>query len=138
MTRERKKILIVDDDVDFVEALASFIEAHGYVVVRAHTGTEGVRKARLEEPDLIVMDVMMTERTEGFFAVQQIRRTPEIADTPIFVCSSIYANPSTFEIRPGAEWMAHDEFFQKPADLGALLSRIREKVGPADVVGEEG
>jgi len=127
-----KTILLVDDDIDFVEALSSFLEASGYTVIRAHSGEEGLKLARMQEPDLVIMDVMMTERTEGFFAVQQIRREPRIGRVPIFVCSSIYSDPSVFEITPDAGWLSHDEFIRKPANLADLLARIRQRIGPGN------
>jgi len=62
---ETKKILIVDDDRDYVSAIRSLLESAGYRVRTASNGREGVQLARVFQPDLILLDVMMTERTEG-------------------------------------------------------------------------
>lgn len=120
-----KKILIVDDDDDFVAAMSSFLEASGYAVLRAANGSDGLKIARLERPDLVLMDVIMKERTEGFFTVQEMRRMPELAGMPIFVLSSLYLQVPEFRIAPEAGWLAHDEFFAKPVDLPHLLEKIR-------------
>jgi CheY-like chemotaxis protein len=121
-----QKILMVDDDADFVEAVSSFLEAHGCKVLKARDGREGLKLAKIERPDLIIMDVMMNERTEGFFAVQEIRRTPELKSVPVFVLSSIYQQIPDFRIAPDAGWLAHDQFFSKPVNMPELLEKIRQ------------
>jgi DNA-binding response OmpR family regulator len=130
MSATKKKILIVDDDADLTEALAFFLEQHGYGVLRAHDGRAGLQVARLELPDLIIMDIMMNERTEGLFTIQELRRTPELKNVPVFVLSALYEKVPDFRIAPDAGWMAHDEFFSKPANLPRLLEKIRQRIGP--------
>ncbi len=125
MSAEAKRVLIVDDDRDFVEAIACFLEANGFAVSRAHSGEEGLRQAKLERPDLIIMDIMMSDRTEGFFAISDIRRDPALKKVPIFLVSGLCTHLPAFEIPDGA-WMAHDVFFSKPVDTGQLLQRIRQ------------
>lgn len=128
MTEPRPKILIVDDDDDVADSLGLFLRAHGYTVVRGRSGREGVQLARAERPDLVLMDVMMEERTAGFFAIQEIRRDPDLAALPIFVVSSIYSAIPGFRVTPDAGWLRHDGFFAKPVDMDALLARIREEI----------
>jgi DNA-binding response OmpR family regulator len=125
---DRAKILIVDDDPDFTESLACFLEARGHRVMRASDSDRGVELARSCRPEVIVMDVMMRERTEGFFAIQEIRRIPELADVPVFAVSAIYTAEPTFTIAPEAGWLAHDEFFRKPVDLDELALRIEARI----------
>ncbi|NWF84037.1 MAG: response regulator [Bryobacteraceae bacterium] len=128
----RKKILIVDDDADFTESLSAFLEAKGFHTLKARDGGEGLKIARLQRPDLIIMDVVMNERTEGFFTVQQLRRVPELQATPIFVLSSIYSTHPEFQISPDSGWLAHDEFLSKPPDMNDLLGRIRRHLAPKE------
>ena len=122
------KILIVDDDVDFVSSLSAFLEAQGYRSIRAHDGREGLRLAKQERPDLIIMDIMMKERTEGLFTVQEIRRTTGLRDVPIFVVSALYSTLDGFDIPPEVKWLGHDAFFPKPIDMFRLLESIRQRV----------
>jgi len=129
--RDEKRILIVDDDRDFVEAVACFLEANGLTVFRAYDGAEGIRLAKLEKPDLILMDIMMNERTEGFFAIHEIRRDPALRTVPIFVLSSFCTRLPDFEIPSSGGWLAHDMFFAKPVDSVQLLEKIRQRVNPA-------
>lgn len=124
-----KKVLIVDDDADFVESISCFLEANHFTVIKARDGEQGLKLAKMEHPDLILMDIMMDERTEGFFTVQQIRRTPDLKDIPIFVLSALYSQVPDFEISPEKGWLAHDEFLPKPVDAALLLEKIRQRIG---------
>lgn len=128
MTSE-KTILIVDDDADFAASISCFLAANGYAVCEARDGKEALKLAKIHRPCLILMDIMMDERTEGFFTVQELRRTKELKDTPIFVLSALYSKVPDFEISPGRGWLAHDEFFGKPADMDLLLAKIRQHIG---------
>jgi DNA-binding response OmpR family regulator len=125
MTSEAEKILIVDDDADFVEALSAFLEAHHYVVLKAYDGREGLKLAKMQQPDLIIMDIIMKERTEGFFTVQEIRRTPELKTVPIFAVSSLYSQVPDFGIAPDSSWLGHDEFLAKPVNMSELLEKVQ-------------
>jgi len=124
-----KIILIVDDDHDFVEAVSAFLESNGYLVLKAYDGREGLKLAKMQRPDLILMDILMGERTEGLFTVHEIRRAPQLSGIPIFVLTSMYAQVADFRIAPDSAWLAHDEFFSKPVDLPVLLEKMRERLG---------
>jgi CheY-like chemotaxis protein len=124
-----KRILIVDDDRDFAEAIASFLEAKGYDVQRACNGADGIRLARMERPDLILMDIVMTERTEGFFAIHEIRRDSDLKTVPVFVLSSLMTRLPDFQIPSKGGWLAHDLFLPKPVDMAQLLESIRQRIG---------
>ena len=127
--REQKRILMVDDDRDFAEAVSCFLEANGLTVFRAHDGKEGIKLAKMERPDLILMDIMMGERTEGFFTIQEIRRDPALKDVPVFVLSSFCTRLPDFEIPSSGGWLAHDMFFAKPVDMAQLMENILHRIG---------
>ena len=122
-------LIIVDDDADYVDAVSSVLTQHGYQVVTARNGEEGLKRAKLERPDLIIMDIIMNERTEGFFVVQEIRRTPDLKSVPIIVLSTIYAQEADFRVAPERGWLAHDEFLAKPVDVSVLLEKIDGRLG---------
>jgi DNA-binding response OmpR family regulator len=128
MTSEAQKILIVDDDRDYVEALSTFLEAHHFVVLKAHNGAEGLMLAKMQHPDLIIMDVIMSERTEGFFTVQEIRHIEALKTVPIFVLSSLYSRVTDFGVPPDSSWLAHDEFLAKPVNMSELLEKIQHRL----------
>lgn len=129
MSSVKKRIVLVDDDDDFSAAVTAFLELHGYEVHRATGGRAGVALARKVHPDLVLMDIIMEERTAGFFAVQTLRRTPGLEQVPIFVVSSIYSLAPEFRTAPDPGWLAHDQFFAKPVDLRALLKAISARIG---------
>lgn len=124
MSERTGRILIIDDDHDFSESTAAYLRAHGLNVEQAYNGQEGLKAARLHRPDLILMDIMMDERTEGFFTVQQLRRDRELEEVPIFVVSSLYTDVPDFGVEADPGWMASDEFLPKPVDPDLLLERI--------------
>jgi len=72
---------------------------------------------------------MMNERTEGFFAIHEIRRDPALKNVPIFVVSSFCTALPDFDIPASGGWLAHDMFFAKPVSMSQLLEKIRERVG---------
>lgn len=131
MNAGKKRILIVDDDADYLEAVSLFLTAHHFTVLKARTGEEGVKLAKMERPDLILMDIMMGERTEGFFTIQQMRREEELRNVPIFVVSSLCTELPEFPIPPDGGWAAHDLFLPKPLDMAELLEKVRQRVGEA-------
>jgi DNA-binding response OmpR family regulator len=123
-----QRILLVDDDGDFAEAVGAFLEANGFRVRKARDGREALRMAAMETPDLVIMDIVMNERTEGLFAIQEMRRSAALRNVPVFVLTSLYSALPEFQIAPDSAWMAHDEFFSKPVDPTELLARIRRRV----------
>jgi CheY-like chemotaxis protein len=129
MSSDARRILIVDDDDDYAEAVKTFLELHGYEVHRAADSRGGLLMAQAVHPHLVLMDVIMEERTAGFFAVQNLRHTPGLEQVPVFMCSSVYAATPEFRIKPEKAWLAHDEFFSKPVDLPALLKAIAGRIG---------
>jgi len=116
-----RSVLIIDDDPDFAQAVGGLLASSGYEVMTASNGRDGLDRAKKELPDLILLDVMMTERTEGFFTLQQIRRVPALQHTPVIVISSIYTDQSVFRVNPEAGWLPASLFLPKPVDPARLL-----------------
>ena len=116
-----RSVLIIDDDHDFAQAVGGLLTSSGYAVMTATNGRDGLDLAKRALPDLILLDVMMTERTEGFFTLQQIRRVPALEHTPVIVVSSIYTNQSVFRVNPDAGWLPASLFLPKPVDPARLL-----------------
>lgn len=137
---EPKTVLIIDDDIDFVRAIQSLLESSGYKVQTAGSGREGLQLARNQQPDLILLDIMMSERTEGFFVLQEMRRVPELSKTPVIVVSSIYNDEPTFRVDPEAGWLPADFFLAKPVDPEKLLAEVKRLTGAPKVgaAGAEG
>jgi DNA-binding response OmpR family regulator len=129
MSTVAKRIVLVDDDDDFAEAVKTFLEMHGYEVHRASDGTSGVTLAQRVHADLVLMDIIMKDRTDGFFAVHNLRHTPGMEKVPVFVVSSVYTSAPDFQVIPERSWLGTDRFFPKPMDLQALLKAIAATIG---------
>jgi len=125
------RILVVDDDADYVASVSAFLEANGYTVTAARDGAEGLQLAARQHPALVIMDVMMGERTEGLFAVNALRRVEGMEQTPVIVVSALYTDQPGFTVPPEEEWLAGAVFLPKPVDLSDLLERIEGLLGPA-------
>ena len=122
---EPKTILMIDDDSDYVTAVQALLESAGYKLQSAANGREGLRLAKTLQPDLVLLDVMMSERTEGFFVLQEIRRIPAISNTPVIVMSSIYSDEPVFRVDPEAGWLPANLFLAKPAEPAKLLAEVK-------------
>ena len=84
---EHKRILIVDDDAKSVEVLAAYLTEPGYQILRAFGGREGIDMARTQQPDLILLDLMMPE-ISGFYVVDALRADTQTADIPIVITTA--------------------------------------------------
>jgi two-component system alkaline phosphatase synthesis response regulator PhoP len=126
---EPKTVLVIDDDRDFVSAIEALLASSGYRVATASNGREGLQEAKKIQPDLILLDVMMTERTEGFFTLQEVRRIPSLSRTPVIVISSIYTDQPVFRVSPEAGWLPADLFLPKPVEPVRLLEEARRLMG---------
>lgn len=126
---EAKTVLVIDDDRDFVTAIEALLVSSGYRVATASNGREGLQEAKKIQPDLILLDVMMTERTEGFFTLQELRRIPSLSRTPVIVISSIYTDQPVFRVSPEAGWLPADLFLPKPVEPVRLLEEARRLTG---------
>lgn len=127
------RILVVDDDLDIVEILRLVLQSADYQVETAHSAAQGFEKLEAFRPNLILLDVMMPEGTEGFQFVWKLRNEypPELAQTPIIILSAIhettklrfYPDQTDGTYRPG-EFLPVQGFIDKPAAPHSLLSKI--------------
>jgi CheY-like chemotaxis protein len=128
----QKHVLIIDDDPDFTRAVAALLERAGYATLAAASGHDGLELAKRSPPDLIVLDVMMTERTEGFFTLHRIRGVPALRDVPVIVASSIYTDQPGFRVPPEAGWLPASLFLPKPVDPARLLEACARLMADAE------
>ena len=127
---EARKILLVDDDKEFVEANKALLEAEGYEVFTAHDGAGGLSMARETRPDLLILDVMMTTKTEGFDISRKIHDVPELKDLPVILLTGIRKEMHvTYPIEPDETWLPVDSLFEKPIEPAVLLEEIKKRIG---------
>jgi CheY-like chemotaxis protein len=117
------KILLVDDDPDFVLLGRSILESQGYQVLEASDGQEALEKMRLDEPDLVLLDVMMSTTLEGVQVSREMESDPKLADVPIVMISSIATTEYAAEF-PDDERIPIAAWISKPIQPAVLLKTI--------------
>ena len=120
----KKKILIVDDEVDLVKLLKTELEDKGYDVVIAMNGEEGVRATLLEKPDLLILDIMMPVM-DGYEALSRLRNNERTKRLPVIILS---AKGETYSILDLQKLGATD-YLIKPFESEELLATIQKYLG---------
>ena len=120
MTNSKIKILLVDDEPDILEIISYNLTAQGYNVITANNGVQAVKKAKKEQPHLIILDVMMPEM-DGIEACEQIRKIPELENTLI---AFLTARGEDYSQVAGFEAGA-DDYITKPIKPKVLVSKIK-------------
>jgi len=114
------KILVVDDDSDFVEIEKKILESESYEVLVAYNGKECIEMIGQERPDLILLDIAMETGFAGLDTAQFLRQRKETGDIPIIV---VTARPIG-TIYPDDAWYPTDDFVSKPVDKYELLQKV--------------
>ncbi len=122
----RAKILLVDDDPDFVEATKVVLESRPYEVITAFSGEEGLQKAREEKPDLVLLDIIMPD-IDGFQVCQQLKKDPQLSQIPVIMITSFSEKymETSIGVSQGLSLEAED-FVDKPVAPAELLIRVEK------------
>ena len=123
---KKAKILLIDDDIDFVEATKTILESKPYEVIVAYEGEEGLRKARQESPDLVLLDIIMPVK-DGFSAAEQFKKDPQLSKIPVIMLTSYSSRRSgtSIPVSRGLELEAED-YVEKPVSPQELLNRVEK------------
>ena len=131
--KERSKILLVDDDTDFLEMHRAVLENHGYEVITAINGKEGIERVRAEMPDLIILDLMMEKHDAGFSFSKNIKSDPLFKKISILMVTSVAeATGYKFSMKEDGYWMKTDDFLDKPVRPDVLIDRVQKLLGKKD------
>src|SRR3989338_3335855 len=117
-----KKILVIDDEQDFVDMIKIRLKANGYEVVSANDGREGLKVWEEEQPDLILLDIMMTN-LDGYSFIQESKSMAELKPVPIIVLTAKTGFKEIFEMEGVRDYV------MKPCDDKELLKKIRALIG---------
>ena len=127
MAMGNKRILLIDDDGDFVASTRTFLQGRGYTVDTAANGTEGWKMIQTSTPDVILLDIMMDYDAEGFNLAYQLRQDDRMRKTPIIIVSGfsqyLGEKMADFQFVLGQDWPA-DAYFEKPIQLTELVKSI--------------
>jgi two-component system OmpR family response regulator len=120
------KILVVDDDPDILDAVAMILESQGYTVVTAHDGIEGLATLKAENPDLMILDLLMP-KMDGFAVCKELQdpRWSKFKNIPILILTSVREEASRrrYELETGLE-LDVDDYVEKPMSPDILLGRV--------------
>lgn len=112
-------ILVAEDHLDSRDALRALLEAFGYRVLEAVNGRQAVQIALSEQPDLILMDIMMPE-LDGFEATRELRRDKRTRATPIIAVTAM-EGAHQLAIQAGAS-----DYVRKPVDIRRLIAKVHD------------
>lgn len=122
----QKKILLADDDPDVVEVVSMLLEDEGYEIVTAKDGAEALEKIKLENPDLIILDLLMPH-VDGFAVFDMLRdpRYERWSRIPVVILTSVREEVSNrrYELETGRK-MDYAAYLEKPADPEVLLETV--------------
>jgi len=124
MSSNSKKILVVDDEELTTQLAKTFLEKHGFNVIIAFDGEEGLRMAKAENPDLILLDVMLPFM-DGFEVCKKLKESDNFKNTPILMFT---AKGLISDIEKG-QAVGADEYIIKPFSGKALVATIRKHLG---------
>lgn len=116
------KIAIIDDDPDILDASTLILQSKGYDAITATNPDDGYKIIKEQNPDLIILDVMMNEPDDGFFLAQKLRR--EKIETPIIMYTSV-SKTLGLEFAAG-EMIPVDEFVEKPISPETLIDKVEK------------
>lgn len=121
------RILVVDDDPDFVEITRTVLEGNGYEVEAAADGEQALQAMRADPPDLVLLDVMMSTLLDGLNVSHVMNEDPVLSKVPIVMVSSITDSPSA-GMFPTDEYIPIDAWISKPVQPDDLLTKIAQLV----------
>jgi DNA-binding response OmpR family regulator len=113
-----KRVLLVDDDTEIVESMRTVLESRGYEILIARDGNQGLMMAEKDEPDLVVLDMMMPKRS-GFLVLEKLRRSRPVPMKVIMITANEGSRHKAY-----AEMLGVDDYIRKPFAMDRLLASI--------------
>lgn len=119
------KILVVDDDKDFLKITKTILQANNYEIMTAANGQQALEAMRINKPDLVILDIMMSYILDGLDVRRAMAEDSELKNIPVIMATSLTAERAkgtlpTDEYVPDAEWL------HKPIDPDTFLDRVKK------------
>jgi len=118
-----KRVLLVDDDAEIIESMRYALEAKGYEVLVARDGNQGLAMAETENPDLLILDMMMPKRS-GFLVLEKLRRSRPVPMRIIMITANEGSRHKAY-----AELLGIDDYIRKPFAIDRLLESAARLLG---------
>lgn len=117
-TNDRRRILLVDDDPEIVESMRAALEANGYQALIAKDGNQGLAMVEREDPDLVILDMMMPKRS-GFLVLEWLRRNRRVPTRVIMITANEGSRHKAY-----AEMLGVDDYIRKPFAMDRLIESV--------------
>jgi CheY-like chemotaxis protein len=121
------KILVVDDDPDFVKITRTILQSQKYDVITASTGEQGLAVMRREKPDLVILDVMMAYILDGLDVRRQMAADKDLQGIPVIMATSLTGERVRGNM-PSDEFVPESEWLHKPIDPDKLLELVKKSL----------
>ena len=118
-----KRILLVDDDREIIEAMRIALTAKGYEIIVARDGNQGLSLAEREDPDLVILDMMMPKRS-GFLVLEKLRRSRPVPIRIIMITANEGSRHKAY-----AEMLGVDDYIRKPFGMDRLMESVGNLLG---------
>ena len=118
-TAGTKRVLLVDDDPEIIDAIRYALESKGFQIFIARDGNQGLAMAERENPDLVILDMMMPKRS-GFLVLEKLRRTREAPVRVIMITANEGARHKAY-----AEMLGVDDYIRKPFAMDKLVDAVQ-------------
>ena len=119
----KKRVLLVDDDREIVESMRIALEASGYDILVARDGNQGLVMVERDDPDLVILDMMMPKRS-GFLVLEKVRRTRPVPLRVIMITANEGSRHKAY-----AEMLGVDDYIRKPFAMDRLLESVNRLLG---------
>ena len=116
---KRPRVLVVDDDHEIVESVRYALEANGFEVLVARDGNQGLAMAEREDPDLVILDMMMPKRS-GFLELEKLRRSRPVPLRVIMITANEGSRHKAY-----AEMLGVDDYIRKPFAMDRLMDSVK-------------
>lgn len=123
--KQGAKILIIDDDIDFVNATKMILETKAYETLVAYDKDAGMKIIESERPDLIILDVMMKRLSDGFKLCYQLKHNPKYKNIPVIIVTAVTQETGLrFSPKTDGEYLEAEDLISKPIKPDDLLNKV--------------
>ena len=122
----KKKVLIIDDEVDLFILLRERLEYYGYEVLYLNSGREALRTVREKRPDLVLLDIMLPDRN-GYDICFDLKRSSDTASIPVIIFTA--KTEWKKEMKELCDFVKADDYISKPFEADVLLAKIKRLIG---------
>jgi CheY-like chemotaxis protein len=122
------KVLVVDDDHDFVKIITMILQSHHYDVITAANGGQALAIMRQDKPDLVILDIMMSYILDGLDVRRTMAEDKDLRNIPVIIATSL-TTARTQGTLPSDEYVPQSHWIYKPIDPDTLLEQVKKVLG---------